>query len=137
MESIVVDTNVLVASSLESEPNHLAGQTYIDGLEAGDWVFHLPMLVVVEVMATVNRRVQRSRLALLATWDQTFVDWERDGKIILYQLDRPRMDRAIAVAQRDHLRGPDSVIAALADELGIPLKTFDNEIIERFHLATP
>ena len=136
MESIVVDTNVLVASSLESGPTHRAAQTYIDGLETGDWIFHLPMLVVVEVIATINRRAQRNRLALLATWDQNFVDWERDGRIILYPLDRQRTDRAIAVAQRDHLRGPDSVIAALADELGIPLKTFDSEIIDRFPLAS-
>ena len=136
MEPVVVDTNVMVASSLESEPHHHLGQAYIDGLMTGDYVFHLPMLVVVEVIATINRRVQRNRLALVTTWQQRFADWERDGKISLYPLDRQRMANAVNIAQRDRLKGPDSVIAALAEELDMPLKTFDREVVDRFHGAS-
>ena len=33
------------------------------------------------------------------------------------------------------LKGADSVIAALAAELGYNLKTFDHEILRRFRLA--
>jgi predicted nucleic acid-binding protein len=135
MEHIVVDTNVIVASCLESEDFHQAGQNYITGLEGEDYVFHLPMLVVVEVMATINRRAQRNRLALLVTWKQNFADWERDGKLVLYPLDRGRMDSAANIAIRDRLKGPDSVIAALAEELGMTLRTFDTELQSRFQRA--
>ena len=42
------------------------------------------------------------------------------------------MDNAMYVAERHLLRGADSVIAALAEELAMPLKAFDLEILARF-----
>ncbi len=42
------------------------------------------------------------------------------------------MDNAMYVAERHLLRGADSVIVALAEELDMPLKTFDVEILGRF-----
>ena len=136
MEPIVVDTNVIVASCLDWEDAHQSGQAYIAGLEAGDYIFHLPMLVVVAVIATINRRARKNRLALLTTWRQNFVDWERSGNLVLYTLDRDRMEHAIDIALRLQLKGADSVIAALAEELAIPLKTFDSEVLDRFQRAS-
>jgi len=136
MEHVVVDTNVIVASCLESEHFHQEGQNYINGLEMGDYIFHLPMLVPVEVLATVSRRAQSNRLTLLVTWHRNFVEWERDGKLVLYPLNHDRMDNAVNVAIRDRLKGPDAVIAALAEELDMPLRTFDTEILARFSGAS-
>ena len=136
VEPIVVDTNVIVASCLDWEDAHQSRQAYIAGLEAGDYIFHLPMLVVVEVIATINRRARKNRLALLTTWRQNFVDWERSGNLVLYTLDRDRMEHAIDIALRLQLKGADSVIAALAEELAIPLKTFDSEVLDRFQRAS-
>lgn len=132
MEQIVVDSNVLIAYLVDSEPFHLRAQQYISGLENGDCAFHLPMLAVVEVTSAVTRRSQRNGLALLSRWQKTVIDWERDGKILLYPLDHDRMDSAVNAAQRHRLRGADSVIVALAEELDMPLKTFDVEILARF-----
>ena len=136
VEPIVVDTNVIVASCLEWEDAHPSGQAYIAGLEAGDFNFHLPMLVVVEVIATINRRARKNRLALLNAWKQNFVDWEKSGNIVLYTLDRERMEQAKDIALRFRLKGADSVISALAEELAIPLKTFDSEVLARFQQAS-
>ena len=36
----------------------------------------------------------------------------------------------------DPLGGGDSVVASLSDELGYTLKTFDNEILNRYFRAT-
>ena len=94
------------------------------------------MLVPVEVLATLNCRAQRNRVALLVTWKQNFVEWERDGKLVLYPLDRDRMDIALNIAIRDRLKGPDAIIAALAEELGLPLRTFDTELQQRFQQAS-
>lgn len=136
MEQVVVDSNIIVASFLQSEDFHQKGQEYINGLENGDYIFHLPLLVVVEVTAAISRRAQRNRQALLTTWRQNIVDWERDGKIILYALDRDRMDRAVNTAERHRLRGSDAVIASLAEELDFSLKTFDMEVLARFLRAS-
>ena len=136
MEHIVVDTNILVASFIEPDSQHLESQKYIAGLEDGSYIFHLPMLVIAEIIASISKRVTTNRLALLARTDQSLKAWEQSSKMTLYPLDRDRMDRSIRVAQRDRLRGADSVIAALAEELGMHLKTFDAEILGRFSQAS-
>ena len=57
--------------------------------------------------------------------------WERDGKVILYPMNRERMENSVS-APRDYSPcGADSVAAALAQELNMPLRAFDNEILRR------
>jgi predicted nucleic acid-binding protein len=136
MDQIVVDSNVLIAYLVESDEFHQRSQNHINGLENGDYTFHLPMLVMVEVVATLNRSPQKNRLAILNAWQQTISDWERSGKVVFYPLDRNRMEFAINFTKQRRLRGADSVIAGLADELGMPLKTFDKEILARYLQAS-
>lgn len=136
MEPIVVDTNILVASFIETDSLHQQSQPYIAGLENGDYIFHLPMLVVVEVFAAISRPPTANRLALLVRADRSIRSWEHSGKILLYPLDRARLDHSVAIAKRDRLLGADSVVAALAEELAIPLKTFDVDILNRSSLAS-
>ena len=107
------------------------------GLENGEHIFHLPMLVVIEVASAIGRRALKNRAALLAVWRKNIVDWERDRKLFLYPLNRERMRRAVISAEQHRLRGGDSVVAALAEELDMPLKTFDTEIQDRFERASP
>lgn len=64
MEPIVVDINVSVASSIESEAHHEDARAHINGLGNGDWVFHLQMLVVVEVISAIRSQASRNWLAL-------------------------------------------------------------------------
>ncbi len=45
------------------------------------------------------------------------------------------MDEASGLAEELALKGADSVIAALSEELGVGLKTYDNEILHRFQRA--
>ena len=136
MEQVVVDTNILVASFLEADTLNQQAQPYLLGLEAGDYTFHLPMLVVVEVVAVIGRRVEQGRQALLARARKSLADWERDGKIALYPLDRDRMEHAATVAQQSRLYGADAVIAALAQELTVSLRTYDNDILQKFAQAS-
>jgi predicted nucleic acid-binding protein len=136
MEHVVIDSSVLVAYLLESDEFHQRSRHYIDGLEKGDYTFHLPMLVAVEVMASVSRSPQRNRLAIINAWQRTLLDWESDGKAILYPLDRSRMGNATDIAQRHRLRGSDAVIASLPEELDLSLKIFDKEVLDRFSGAS-
>lgn len=45
------------------------------------------------------------------------------------------MEAALRLAEGNALKGADSTIAALAEELGIALKTYDSEILRRFQRA--
>ena len=127
---------MIVASFLESEAHHENARQYINGLENGNFVFHLPMLVVVEVMSAIRRRAVNNWVALVSVWKQNVFDWENTGKIVLYPLNRDRMNRAVDLAEQILLRGADSVTAALAEELDMPLRTFDSEILARFQRAS-
>ena len=132
MADLITDSNVLVGSFLSEDRFHNAGLNYVNRLENGDDIFHVPMLVPVEVVAAIWRRSQKLGLALVARALKSFDDWEADGRIVLYPLDRARMDAAMNVAVKYRFSGSDSVIVALAEELNIPLKTFDQEIQRRF-----
>ena len=131
MERIVVDASVIAASFLEEDMFHQESQTYIDGLESGDYAFHLPTVVVVETIAAISRRVRINRLAILARAKKSLDNWEGAGRIALYPLDQDRMNRAVVITEQYRLRGMDSVIATLAEEMDMPLKSFDGEILKR------
>ena len=45
------------------------------------------------------------------------------------------MEAALGLAEGNALRGADSIVAAFSEELGIALKTYDNEILRRFQRA--
>lgn len=137
MEPLVVDSNVIVASFLENEQHHGQAQQYIDGLEQGHYIFHLPTLANVEVTSAIRRRAERNWMALVATWKQNVADWEQADTLVLYPLDRNRMDHASDIALRYQLKGSDCVFARLAEELGMTVTTFDQEILDRFPLANP
>ncbi len=136
MEHLVVDSNILIASFLESDSLHQQSLPYIAGLENESYIFHLPLLVVAELVSAISRQSTSNRFALLARADQSLKAWEQSGQITFYSLDRERLELAVKIAQRDRLRGADSVIAALAEELEIPLKTFDQDILARFSTAS-
>ena len=84
------------------------------------------------MVSAIWRRSQKLGLALVARVMKSFDDWEADGRIVLYPLDRARMTAAMNTAVKYRLSGSDSVIVALAEELNMPLKTFDQEIQRRF-----
>ena len=136
MESLVIDSSIFVSSFLVNEEKHQQAREYINGLERGDYTFHLPMLANLEVTSAIRRRATRSWVGLVSTWKLSVSDWERDGLLIMYPLDRDRMERAIAVALEYGFRAQDSIFTQLAVELDIPIKTFDKEVLERFPTAS-
>lgn len=129
-QPLVVDSSVIAASFLPEDAHHIAANAYIDGLERGDYVFHLPMLVVVEVSAAIRRQSRHWRRSY-RIWQAKLEQWEREGKVILYPLNRERMEGAALAALGRRLRGADSIISGLAEELNMPLRTFDRELRER------
>ena len=129
-QPLVVDSSVIAAFFIAEDAHHTEARAYIDGLERGDYVFHLPMLVVVEVSAAIRRRSRDWRRSY-RIWRTMLAQWEREGKVTLYPLNRGRMEGAALSALGRRLSGADSVISALAEELKMPLRTFDRELRER------
>ena len=137
MEHLVIDSSIIVSYLVESDSRHQMALSYFSGLENGDYAFHVPMLVPVEVIAAISRRDPLpNRLAIHLRWQQSISDWELEGKITLYPLNGDRMNNAVNMTQQHRLRGADSIIAGLAQELDMSLKTFDQEILQRFQRAS-
>ncbi|MBI4197515.1 MAG: type II toxin-antitoxin system VapC family toxin [Chloroflexi bacterium] len=132
VEEVVVDASVLVASFLDHQDHHTEALEYTRGLESGNYFFHLPRLALIETLAAVNRRAQRNQQVYVANAQSSFEQWLADGKIAFYDLDGNRAKNAVDTALRDRLSGADAVYAALAEELGLELKTFDQEQSQRF-----
>jgi predicted nucleic acid-binding protein len=67
---------------------------------------------------------------------KTFQEWSLNGRIVLHGLDEQFMEQALIAAVRYKTRGADTTFVALADQLTIPLKTFDSDIIARYSSAS-
>ena len=135
IQNVVADTSLLVAYLLESDAFHLSAREYFSGMDRGNITLHLPMLVMVETISAIRRRQGQDWQYKVGEALATIYEWERQGWVIFYPLNRERMEGALRISIETGLKGADSVIAALAAELGYNLKTFDHEILRRFRLA--
>ena len=90
---------------------------------------------MVETISAIRHRLGQSSQTTINDAFATIHQWELQQKLVFYPLNRERMEAALKLAERNALRGADSIIAALAEELGIALKTYDNEILHRFQRA--
>ena len=135
MEDVVADSSLLVAYFLESDVFHQSAREFFAELDSGGHKLHLPMLVMVETISAIRRRLGQSSQTTIDDVVATVYQWERQQKLVFYPLNRERMEAALRLAEGNALRGADSIIAALAEELGIALKTYDNEILSRFQRA--
>ena len=104
-------------------------------LDSGGHKLHLPMVVMVETISAIRRRLGQNWQTTVNDALATIYQWERQDKVVFYPLNRERMEAALGLAEGIALRGSDSIVAALSDELGIALKTYDNEILRRFQRA--
>jgi predicted nucleic acid-binding protein len=140
-EHLVLDANLFVVSLLRPgrlNPEELrqrpAAREYVRRLQARDLVVHLPRLALAEVCGAIARR----SIAQAQAVERIFAAWTEAELVRWYDLDSNRMHQAVEVAILRRLRGGDSIYAALADELGMSLRTYDTELLERSpRAATP
>ncbi|MBI4328857.1 MAG: PIN domain-containing protein [Chloroflexi bacterium] len=123
MADFVVDSSVWVAAYVTADPNSGRTTQFFADFQGGTHTCHLPRLVLVEVSSAINR--QTGRISVVSRVVRDFWGWEQQGRVRWYDLDRRRMELAIQASTTYRLKGADSTIAALGDELGFPVLTFD------------
>ena len=135
MEDIVVDTNVFIVSLLDESLLDTDGRKqrpraieYIDGLENGRYVVHLPRIALIEIIG-VTRREAGAGPALVIK--NRLEEWANLGLVKLYTLEEPRMNSAVDLVMRHNLSrrrslsAADAEFIALAEELEISLISFE------------
>ncbi len=139
MADLVVDSSVWVAFFLPRDEHHQRAVQFVNELEADVHRCHLPYLVLVETCAAIARRVPRGRVPLVRRAQRSFEGWTEQGLIRWYTLDEPRARATVDLnlTLSLPLQGSDSVIVSLAQELGYPVMTNDEEIRQRYQNVTP
>lgn len=135
MEDVVGDSSLLVAYFLESDAFHQSAREFMAELDSSGNKLDLPMIAMVETISAIRRRLGQNSQTTLNDAIATIQQWEQQEKVIFYPLNRERMEAALGMAEAIALRGADSIVAALSEELGIALKTYYNEILRRFQRA--
>ena len=130
MKEEVIDSSIFVAAFLKGDERHDEAISLIEDLRSGNCLFHISMLVPIEVCGAIIRRTKSLIDAYMAKRNLEL--WVREEKIKLYELNRERMDKAAEITIRDRVKGADAVIAEISEELNIPLRTFDKEVSKRF-----
>ena len=135
-EGIVLDTNVFIVSLVdenklnpEEKNQRPLAIKYINGLQQGEYLIHLPRIAVVEI-AGVNR-VKTGSLGLATVIKNRLEQWVSLGLMKLYDLEENRMRSATDlvirhnVSRRRSLSAPDATFICLAEELGVSVVTFE------------
>ncbi len=122
----VLDASVCVAIFREDEPGHATATAWLAAAILADEPIVAPVLLLAEVAGALARAVLDDRFALAAT------ELLRSRRLLeLFPVDEKLAARAAALAATLRIRGADALYVALADQLEIPLITFDRQQLER------
>jgi predicted nucleic acid-binding protein len=123
---IVLDANVWVSALRPQDVNHnMSDQWLAEWTGAGNGIV-VPALFLAEVSGAVSRRAGVSGLGR-----QVVEDILADSSIHLVAVDQVLAEAASRYAADLLLRGADAVYVALAEKLGVPLVTWDQELVTR------
>ena len=124
----VLDASVAVSALRANDVNHARAVSYLAPLLQGVDTIVVPTLFDVEVVATLVRAGYPPADARRAA--DLFVSRARMVTL------GPRAARAASnTASRTRLRTGDAVYVSVAQREGLPLVTFDAEILARAHMA--
>ena len=134
-EDIVVDTNVFIVSLIdetllntEETTQRPSAIAYIDGLENGHYVVHLPRIAFIEIIGVTRSKTGAGTASAIKN---RLEEWANLGLVKLYTMEEVRMSSAVDlvirhnVFRRRSLSAPGAEFIALAEELEVPLITFE------------
>ncbi len=117
---VVVDASVWLSRLMEGDEFHQAAKAWMEHQRKQGVTFVSPSLLLAEVGGVVSRMTGKPELAASAVKRIANLP-----EVRIIEMDKPLIDEAARVAAKYGLRGADSVYAAVASRLGIPLATFD------------
>jgi predicted nucleic acid-binding protein len=126
VDEVVLDASVWVACVVAKDPHYERSRRWLDRHVAEGRAIVAPALILPEVSGPVARRTQSRTLGLRAA-----TVLRRLPGLRLVALDRRLAEAAEALAATLRLRGADAVYVAVAQELNLPLVTWDDEQLER------
>ncbi|HEY0089101.1 MAG TPA: PIN domain-containing protein [Candidatus Lokiarchaeia archaeon] len=128
MKEILADSNVFIASLIESDPFHAKGNELINKMNDKEYMFHISVIVPIEVSCSIARKVggEEANEAI-----DIMENWAKESKIKVHILNRKRTKEAEKYGTLFKLKGMDAIIVQLAIELDLPLATFDSQIQDR------
>ncbi len=123
---MVVDASVWVAGLVSQDAHHVASRVWLDEQFEQGIDLVIPTLALAEVAGAVARRTRNEeagRRALRAV--------QATPLLRLVPLDEKLGESAAELAASLSLRGADAVYVAVARALGVPLFTWDRELLAR------
>jgi len=123
---VVIDASVWASSLLHNDSNYHAARSWIGNHTGRGGYFVAPILLVIEISATISRVTQDARSGRMAASQLYSIPFMR-----LVPVDRILVDEATDLAAQFYLRGADALYVAVAKQLSIPLVTFDAEQLTR------
>ncbi len=123
--AVVVDASVWVSRLVPQDVHHEASRRWFEAFAADGGRLVAPVLLLPEMAGAITRRTGASDLAR-----QVVQQLQRMRTLRLVILDRQLGQVASQLAADLGLRGADATYVAIADQLKIPLLTWDNEHVE-------
>ena len=123
---VVVDASVWVSRLVPQDAHHEARRRWFESFTADRGHVVAPVLLLPEIAGAISRRTSVPDLAR-----QAVQHLQRMRTLRLVALDRRLGQAASQLAADLGLRGADATYVAIADQLKIPLLTWDNEHVEK------
>jgi predicted nucleic acid-binding protein len=122
----VVDASVWVSRLVSADAHHSISQKWLEAFVAGGGQCVDPVLLLAEVVGAISRRTTEPRLGQAAL--QMLL---RLPALRIVSVERRLGMNAAQLAADLGLRGADAVYVALAQQLKVPLVTWDQEQLDR------
>lgn len=126
VSAVVIDASVWISNIWSHDANHTAAQNWMEQHLNSGGLLISPVIMAVEIAATVARATQSPVAA-----SQALTQLRLFSQLRLVPLDQILVDDATNIAMNFGLRCADSFYVALAQQLAIPLVTFDQEQLSR------
>jgi predicted nucleic acid-binding protein len=129
---MVLDASVWVAALIKEEQHHTESALFLSRLVQDRRIASGPIFVLAEVAGAIARQSRDTAHAESAIRFMSAQGW-----LSIHPVTESQGETAAAIAAQQFLRGADAVYVALARQLGTPLVTWDNELLERATAVVP